>query len=69
VAGEGVGGIFGDQYAEVGHSRRVEYPAATPPVPDGDHGALAAAVDAASFHRAPLLLAIRQLMWALWLWR
>src|SRR5262249_9845483 len=66
---ENVGSVVGDQYPEVCHSVRIEHPAVAPPVADGDHVAPTAAVDAASFHRAPLLLAVWEVMRPVHLWR
>lgn len=53
-----MGRVIGEQHAETGHPVRVEHPSTTAPIADGDHGTQAAAVDAVSFHRATLLLAM-----------
>lgn len=62
MAGEGVGGVVGDEHPKTGHPMRVEHPAVTHPVANGDHRAPATTVDSASFHGTPFLLPIRQVM-------
>ena len=69
MTGESAGGIIGDEYSEAGHAMRVENTSATPPVADRDHGALTAAVDAASLHSTTFLLAIRQVMRPVHFWQ